>query len=326
MRLAPQPSAHPLRLVVLLLVLFAGVTTSPVLSTGCPDRCVCDDQLVVQCAGQHLTTFPVNLPLATRQLIISNNRIVELPPLALNYLSDLVYLDCSNNSLTEISESTFGNLRKLAYLDLSFNTFTRIEDRTFGPLASLVMLRMTDNPGLSHIHPDAFAENGALQVLDVSRNNMTALNITSLIALPALRSVGLSGNPWSCECDNEDLCLWVHLKGFKFQDEGQTVCGSPSHLQGRRLGEVGIQLRRLCHQTLGSWDYLFFVLIGFVIFAAGTVSAWMMGVIMVLYERYIKKKDQQVDPDEEGEVVETGRTSRSRSDNGNRKLRSTQTV
>lgn len=313
MRLAPQPSAHLLRLIFLLFVLFPGVTTSPVLSTGCPDRCVCDDQLVVQCAGQHLTTFPLNLPLATRQLIISNNKIVELPPLALNYLSDLVYLDCSNNSLTEISESTFGNLRKLAYLDLSFNTLTRIEDRTFGPLASLVMLRMTDNPGLSYIHPDAFAENAALQVLDVSRNNLTTLNITSLIALPALRSVGLSGNPWSCECDNEDLCLWVHLEGFKFQDEGQTLCSSPLDLQGSRLGEVGVQLRTLCHQTLGSWDYLFFVLIGFAIFAAGTVSAWIMGVIMVLYERYIKKKDQQVDPDEEGDILETG-TSES---NGN---------
>uniref|UniRef100_A0A3B4WXB9 Si:dkey-52j6.3 n=1 Tax=Seriola lalandi dorsalis TaxID=1841481 RepID=A0A3B4WXB9_SERLL len=180
MRLAPQPSAQPLRLIVLLL-LSTGVITSPVLSSGCPDRCVCDDQLVVQCAGQHLTTFPVNLPLATRQLIISNN------------------------------QSTFGNLRKLAYLDLSFNTLIRIEDRTFGPLTSLVMLRMTDNPGLSEIHPDAFAENAALQVLDVSRNNLTVLNITSLIALPALRSVGLSGNPWSCECDNEDLCLWPML-------------------------------------------------------------------------------------------------------------------
>lgn len=320
MRLAPQPNAHPLRLIVLLLGVLAGVTTSPVLTPGCPDRCVCDDQLVVQCAGQHLTTFPVNLPLATRQLIISNNRIVELPPLGLNYLSDLVYLDCSNNSLTEISESTFGNLRKLAYLDLSFNSLTRIEDRTFGPLASLVMLRMTDNPGLSHIHPDAFAENAALQVLDVSRNNLTTLNITSLIALPALRSVGLSGNPWSCECDNEDLCLWVHLEGFKFQDEGQTVCNSPADLEGRRLGEVGVELRTLCHQTLGSWDYLFFVLIGFAIFAAGTVSAWIMGVIMVLYERYIKKKDQQVDPDEEGDILETG-TSES---NGN--LNSTHTV
>uniref|UniRef100_A0A3P8PTJ1 LRRNT domain-containing protein n=1 Tax=Astatotilapia calliptera TaxID=8154 RepID=A0A3P8PTJ1_ASTCA len=288
MRLAPQPSAQPLRLLVLLLLAKA-VPSSPVISTGCPDRCVCDDQLVVQCAGQHLTTFPVNLPLATRQLIISNNRIAELPPLALNYLSDLVYLDCSNNSLTEISESTFGNLRKLAYLDLSFNTLTRIEDRTFGPLASLVMLRMTDNPGLSEIHPDAFGENAALQVLDVSRNNLTVFNITSLIALPALRSVGLSGNPWSCECDNEDLSLWVHL-----EDEGQTVCGSPADTQGRRLGEVGIQLRTLCHQTLGSWDYLFFVVIGFVIFAAGTVSAWVMGVIMVLYERYIKKKDEHL--------------------------------
>uniref|UniRef100_A0A667ZL22 Si:dkey-52j6.3 n=1 Tax=Myripristis murdjan TaxID=586833 RepID=A0A667ZL22_9TELE len=289
MRLAPQPSAQSLRLIVLF-ILATGVTTSPVLSSGCPDRCVCDDQLVVQCAGQHLTTFPVNLPLATRQLIISNNRIVELPPLALNYLSDLVYLDCSNNSLTEISESTFGNLRKLAYLDLSFNTLTRIEDRTFGPLASLVMLRMTDNPGLSEIHQDAFAENAALQVLDVSRNNLTVLNITSLIALPALRSVGLSGNPWSCESFFLDHSIHTH-----------TVCGSPADMQSRRLGEVGLQLRTLCHQSLGSWDYLFFIVIGFVIFAAGTVSAWVMGVIMVLYERYIKKKDEQLDPDDEGE-------------------------
>uniref|UniRef100_A0A3P9HBZ8 LRRNT domain-containing protein n=1 Tax=Oryzias latipes TaxID=8090 RepID=A0A3P9HBZ8_ORYLA len=319
MRLAPQPSAQTLRLLIVVLLLTFGVTASPVISTGCPDRCVCDDQLVVQCAGQHLTTFPVNLPLATRQLIISNNRIVELPPLALNYLSDLVYLDCSNNSLTEISESTFGNLRKLAYLDLSFNILTRIEDRTFGPLASLVMLRMTDNPGLSEIHPDAFTENENLQVLDVSRNNLTVLNITSLLALPALRSLGLSGNPWSCECENEDLCLWVHLETFKFQDEGQTVCGSPAEMQGLRLGEVGIQLRTFCHQTLGSWDYLFFVAIGFVIFAAGTVSAWLMGVVMVLYERYIKRKDEQLE--NEDESSEAAHVPMARTERENRSLK-----
>ncbi|KAM9719594.1 leucine-rich repeat-containing protein 52-like [Menidia menidia] len=320
MRLAPHPSAQPLRLLVPLL-LATGVIASPVISAGCPDRCVCDDQLVVQCAGQHLSAFPADLPLATRQLILSNNLIAELPPLGLNYLSDLVYLDCSNNSLTEISESTFGNLRKLAYLDLSFNTLTRIEGRTFGPLASLVMLRMTDNPGLSEIHPDAFAENEALQVLDVSRNNLTVLNVTSLIALPALRSVGLSGNPWLCECENEDLCLWVHLEGFKFQDEGQTVCGSPVDMQGRRLGEMGVQLRTLCHQTLGSWDYLFFVAIGFVIFAAGTVSAWLMGVVMVLYERYIKKKDEQLDVEDEEDGNEPGPQARA-----DRSLKGTITV
>ncbi|TKS74779.1 Leucine-rich repeat-containing protein 52 BK channel auxiliary gamma subunit LRRC52 [Collichthys lucidus] len=300
MRLLPEPSAQSLR-ILFLFIFVMGVTPSPALTAGCPDKCVCDDQLVVQCAGQDLIRFPDDLPLATRQLIISNNRILDLPALQLNYLSDLVYLDCSNNSISEISESTFGNLRKLAYLDLSFNTLLQVEDRTFGPLSSLVMLRLTDNPTLWDIHPEAFSENLALQVLDVSRNNLTVLNISNLIALPALRSLGLSGNPWSCDCDTEDLCLWVQIEGFKFQDEGQTVCHNPPELAGQRLAEVGMQLRTDCHQGLGYWDYLFFIAIGFVIFSAGTVSAWVMGVLMVLYERYHKKKSQEQDSDDEDE-------------------------
>uniref|UniRef100_A0A8B9KCB9 LRRNT domain-containing protein n=1 Tax=Astyanax mexicanus TaxID=7994 RepID=A0A8B9KCB9_ASTMX len=257
-------------------------------SAGCPARCVCDEQLVVQCAGQRLAEFPAELPLATRQLILSDNGIGELPALQLNYLADLVYLDCSNNSLSELSESTFGNLRKLAYLDLSFNALARIDARTFGPLASLVMLRMTDNPGLSEIDARAFAENAALQVLDVSRNNLTVLNASALMALPALRALGLSGNPWSCDCQTEDLCLWMH-----------TVCQAPAEMRGRRLSEVGMQLRSECHQGLGYWDYLFFIAIGFVIFSAGTVSAWVMGVLMVLYERYSKRKSEELDSDDE---------------------------
>lgn len=60
-----------------------------------------------------------------------------------------------------------------------------------------------------------------------------------------------------------------------------------------------MQLRADCHQGLGYWDYLFFIAIGFVIFSAGTVSAWVMGVLMVLYERYSKRKDEQQDSDDE---------------------------
>lgn len=121
-------------------------------------------------------------------------------------------------------------------------------------------------------------------------------------------------------------CCVMNLSRVCLTDEGQTVCGSPPDMQGRRLGEVGIQLRTLCHQTLGSWDYLFFVVIGFVIFAAGTVSAWLMGVVMVLYERYIKKKDEQLDADDEEDAGETGRTSRARSDHGNGNLKMSHTV
>ncbi|XP_007259586.3 leucine-rich repeat-containing protein 52-like [Astyanax mexicanus] len=300
------PSAARLCALALVLLLAAGAAPSPALSAGCPARCVCDEQLVVQCAGQRLAEFPAELPLATRQLILSDNGIGELPALQLNYLADLVYLDCSNNSLSELSESTFGNLRKLAYLDLSFNALARIDARTFGPLASLVMLRMTDNPGLSEIDARAFAENAALQVLDVSRNNLTVLNASALMALPALRALGLSGNPWSCDCQTEDLCLWMHVEGFKFQDEGQTVCQAPAEMRGRRLSEVGMQLRLECHQGLGYWDYLFFIAIGFVIFSAGTVSAWVMGVLMVLYERYSKRKSEELDSDDEESAAARG--------------------
>lgn len=206
------------RIVVLLVVLWLrSALSSALIPAGCPERCLCDEQLVVQCSGQRLSSFPTNLPLTTRQLIISNNDIHELPALQLNYLSDLVYLDCSSNFITEISESTFGNLRKLVYLDLSYNMFTKIEDQTFGPLSSLVMLRLTDNPLLSEIHPTAFSENFGLQVLDLSRNNLTALNATSLMTLPALRQLGLSGNPWNCVCEIEDILMWMQIDTFRFQ-------------------------------------------------------------------------------------------------------------
>lgn len=102
-------------------------------------------------------------------------------------------------------------------------------------------------------------------------------------------------------------------------DESQTVCGSPAEMQGLRLGEVGIQLRTFCHQTLGSWDYLFFVAIGFVIFAAGTVSAWLMGVVMVLYERYIKRKDEQLE--NEDESSEAAHVPMARTERENRSLK-----
>ncbi|KAG1933665.1 leucine-rich repeat and transmembrane domain-containing protein [Pimephales promelas] len=259
----------------ILLVLLVHVVSS--IPSGCPERCVCDDQHVVQCVEQDLCRFPTGLPLTTRQLILSNNRISDLPALELNFLSDLMYLDCSNNSLTHISESTFANLRKLAYLDLSFNSLGKIEEQTFRALESLVMLRLTDNPRLSEFHPQAFPHTSAIQVLDISRNNLSRLNVSSLMALGGLRSLGLSGNPWLCACDTEELCLWMHTDTVKFQEEGQTVCEGPSFLRGQHLSELGLWLRRHCHPGLSHQDYLFFVAIGFVIFGVGTVLAWVAG-------------------------------------------------
>lgn len=145
---------------------------------------------------------------------------------------------------------------------------------------------------------------------------------------------GVWGKPFICMVVRASLHLWWNdlscliliVPCVCVTDEGQTVCGSPADMQGRRLAEVGLQLRTLCHQTLGTWDYLFFVVIGFVIFAAGTVSAWLMGVVMVLYERYIKKKDEQLDMENEDDSNEMSHSSRGRKDRSNRSLKTLYTV
>ncbi|XP_056320590.1 leucine-rich repeat-containing protein 52 [Danio aesculapii] len=296
---------------ILLVLLARAVSSVP---PGCPERCVCDDQHVVQCAEQDLQKFPSGLPLTTRQLILSNNRISDLPALELNYLSDLLYLDCSNNSLTHISESTFGNLRKLAYLDLSFNSFQMIQEQTFGALESLVMLRLTDNPMLSEIHPQVFSVPSVLQVLDISRNNLSRLNVSFLMGLGGLRSLGLSGNPWRCACDTEELCFWMHSDTFKFIEEGQTVCDGPSYLRGQRLSELGLWLRRQCHPGLDHQDYLFFVAIGFVIFGIGTVLAWAVGMVIVLCQRCVRWRKDRPNADlTEEEDTKSGITGQDKS-------------
>ncbi|KAM6948704.1 leucine-rich repeat-containing protein 52-like [Aplochiton taeniatus] len=271
-----------------------GKFQTPALASYCPDTCKCEDDLSgINCIGKNFTAFPNELPLNARQIMISHNLITELPHLQLNFLSDLVYLDCYNNSITDISASTFKNLRKLTFLDLSFNKLMEIDNRALSPLSSLVMLRLTDNPRLSEIQPEAFAKNNALQLLDLSRNNLSVFNISFMIKLPNLRSMGLSGNPWKCNCDNEDLCLWVHLEQFKFPEEAQTVCSFPNNMRGKRVSVAGLKLSVLCNKTLDTWDYLFFWVIGYVIFGAGTALAWAMGVVIVLYERYIKSKAGQ---------------------------------
>lgn len=76
-----------------------------------------------------------------------------------------------------------------------------------------------------------------------------------------------------------------------------------------------MQLRSECHQGLGYWDYLFLIAIGFIIFSAGTVSAWVMGVFMVLYERYSKRKSEELDDeDDESTPIRTNGSSHGNGD------------
>lgn len=186
---------------------------------SCPSRCSCQ-YLEVNCSGQQLQEFPVDIPLDTRQLILAANNVSYLPAVELSFLADLVYLDCRKNLLGDDLDFTFIGVAKLVYLDLSFNNLTQVTFSTFSHLLSLVVLKISDNPNLVAIEKDAFANNTWLRHLDVSRTGLTFLDTSTVRDLPNLRLLGLSDNLWHCNCSFLDFVTWIMESDVHFPGEG----------------------------------------------------------------------------------------------------------
>uniref|UniRef100_A0A670IBM2 LRRNT domain-containing protein n=1 Tax=Podarcis muralis TaxID=64176 RepID=A0A670IBM2_PODMU len=249
-----------LRWVVLLLGI--GGTAEGV---SCPQGCTCE-YLAVNCTGKGLAEFPATIPLDTRQLIL------------LNFLSDLIYLDCSGNALGQDLDFTFVSIIRL--------------------LGSLVVLKLSDNPGLVEIEKDSFANNTWLRHLDVSRCSLTFLDAITLRDLPNLRSLGLSGNPWFCNCSFMELFKTCCPSCVSSADSDNVTCYSPAFVHDlKMLEEAQEQLNYKCFIHFDDQDYLFLGLVGFCIFSAGTVFAWLLGVCAAVYEFLTASGDDENEED-----------------------------
>ncbi|XP_066480622.1 leucine-rich repeat-containing protein 52-like [Tiliqua scincoides] len=272
---------------------------------SCPKECNCQ-YLAVNCTGKQLEEFPATIPLDTRQLILAQNKLSYLPSVELNFLSDLIYLDCSGNSLGEDLDFTFVSITELVYLDLSFNNLTQVTFSTFSQLSSLVVLKLSDNPSLVEIEKDSFANNTWLRHLDVSRCSLTFIDTSTVRELPNLRSLGLSGNPWFCNCSFMELSSWMKESGLTVTDPDNVTCYSPAFMHGlRMLEEAQEQLNYKCYIHFNDHDYLFLGLIGFCIFSAGTVLAWLLGVGAAIYAFFTGTGEEEEEEEEEEDDEET---------------------
>lgn len=73
----------------------------------------------------------------------------------------------------------------------------------------------------------------------------------------------------------------------------------------------------MCITHLDRQDYIFLLLIGFCIFSAGTVAAWLTGMCAVVYQSARRKASEAEDEDEPGQRLEgSGQVFRSRSEPG----------
>ncbi|NXK13729.1 LRC52 protein, partial [Herpetotheres cachinnans] len=268
---------------------------------NCPSSCSCQ-YLEVNCTGQQLLEFPAAIPLDTRQLILAANNISYLPAVELSFLADLVYLDCRKNLLGDDLDFTFIGVAKLVYLDLSFNNLTQVTFSTFSHLLSLVVLKISDNPNLVAIEKDAFANNTWLRHLDVSRTGLTFLDTSTVQNLPNLRFLGLSDNLWHCNCSFLDFITWMTESNVHFPDADNITCYTPEGLRALKMPAVEAQLHFNCLTQLYKQDYIFLCLIGFCIFFAGTVAAWLAGICAFIYKVYTSKGEEEEEEEEENTV------------------------
>ncbi|KAL1769669.1 leucine-rich repeat-containing protein 52 [Sigmodon hispidus] len=286
----------------------------------CPNNCLCQDE-EVSCTDMQLMEYPVNIPLNTRRLLLSNNKITILPALQLGFLSDLVYLDCQNNRIRELMDYTFIGVFKLIYLDLSSNNLTSISPSAFSVLNNLVRLNISNNPHLLFLNKYIFANTSSLRYLDLRNTGLQTLKYEAFYHLSALETLYLSGNPWKCNCSFLDFAIHLltfqraksafqmsaqcYLKrgGAEDKDGQNATCKEPTELSGWPITQVGNPLQYMCITHLGHHDYIFLLLIGFCIFAAGTVAAWLTGVCAVLYQNAHRKSSGDETEDDSGNRV-----------------------
>ncbi|NWR74637.1 LRC52 protein, partial [Centropus unirufus] len=290
--MSPSGKSRPLSLMFLLGM---GLASERI---DCPSGCSCQ-YLEVNCTGQQLREFPAAIPLDTRQLILAANNVSYLPALELSFLADLVYLDCRKNLLGDDLDFTFIGVAKLVYLDLSFNNLTQVTFSTFSHLLSLVVLKISDNPNLVSVEKDAFANNTWLRHLDLSRTGLTFLDTNTVRDLPNLRFLGLSDNLWHCNCSFLDFITWMTESNVHFPDADNITCYTPEGLRALKMPAVEAELHFSCLTQLYKQDYIFLCLIGFCIFFAGTLVAWLAGICAVVYEVHTSKGEEEEEEDED---------------------------
>ncbi|KPP59291.1 nogo receptor-interacting protein 3-like [Scleropages formosus] len=180
------------------------MAAAPSLCQGCPQRCDCVPQLrSVVCHRKRLTSIPEGIPMETRLLDLSRNRLrwVEqgdlepypqleevdlsenvisvLEPNAFSSLRGLRVLRLRGNQLKLVPMGAFSRLANLTTLDLSENKIVILLDFTFQDLRSLRHLEVGDND-LVYISSKAFTGLLGLQELTIERCNLTSISGQSL--------------------------------------------------------------------------------------------------------------------------------------------------
>uniref|UniRef100_A0AAZ1Y232 Ig-like domain-containing protein n=1 Tax=Oreochromis aureus TaxID=47969 RepID=A0AAZ1Y232_OREAU len=265
------------------------ITVSPAQSQGCPQRCECIAKLkTVSCYGKRLSALPDGIPLDTKildlsgnklrwvehgdllpysrleKLDLSENMISVLEPNAFSSLQNLKSLSLRGNQLKLVPMGAFSRLSNLTSLDLSGNKIVILLDFTFQDLRSLKNLEVGDND-LVYISNKAFLGLVGLKELTIERCNLTSVSSQSLSYLHNLVTLRLRYLSISA-LEDQNFRKLGNLRGLEIDHWPFLEYISPHSLQGLNLSWLSIThtnitsvptsaLRSLAHLTSLNLSY-----------------------------------------------------------------------
>ncbi|XP_026885235.2 leucine-rich repeat and immunoglobulin-like domain-containing nogo receptor-interacting protein 2b [Electrophorus electricus] len=157
----------------------------------CPARCECSvPTRSVLCHRKRLTQVPEGIPIETRVLDLSKNRLRTITPQNFSALLLLEELDLSNNLLSSVEPGSFRAQPRLRTLRLRSNQLTLLPRGALAGLGELTLLDISQNR-LVILLDYGFEEQRRLRVLELGDNELVFIAPRAFSGLPVLRSLTL---------------------------------------------------------------------------------------------------------------------------------------
>ena len=163
--------------------------------------------MVVHCDGKGLDSIPFDVPSQVQLLMMNNNSITTIYPLAFQDLPKVVSINLEQNKLQHIYP-IFTNFPDLKWVIFKKNLLTKID--------------------LDH-----FLKLQKLEYLDLSFNGIESVLINEVIIPPQLLTLDFTGNPLDC-CKVQPL---INVTNISILGK----CHSPTEVNGTDIDSFGAQ-------------------------------------------------------------------------------------
>ncbi|RWS26492.1 Leucine-rich repeat-containing protein 4B-like protein [Leptotrombidium deliense] len=178
-----------------------------------------------------------------KYLSLKGNTFTVVPNIALQSARNLLDLDLSATKLSKIKEKHFASLSSIQTLRLNrIQSLTEIEKLAFADMFNLRTFYCNNNDYLKRIDSTAFvnsSDNNKLQRLRLNaiyvRNSMITTFGEDLLDWRTLKTIDLSGNPFTCDCN----LRWIrNLSNIDANVVKSMRCQKPWKVSEKRLFDL----------------------------------------------------------------------------------------